>query len=101
MPQAPLRTIREPPPRPDVRRSRQASSGLQCVFEAHRGVPPIQHDRGIRQRLVLQPPQSGIAVAKTVAGVSAVTPAIASACLNAPDAIAGLLRAKAKLDWLP
>jgi hypothetical protein len=37
----------------------------------------------------------------TVAGVSAVTPATASACLNAPDAIAGLLRAKAKRDWLP
>ena len=32
--------------------------------------------------------------------MSAVTPAIASACLNAPDAIAGLLRAKAKRDWL-
>ena len=30
-----------------------------------------------------------------------VTPVIASACLNAPDAIAGLLRAKAKRDWLP
>ena len=37
----------------------------------------------------------------TVAGVSAVTPAAASACLVAPDATAGLLRAKAKRDWLP
>jgi hypothetical protein len=37
----------------------------------------------------------------TVAGVSAVTSAIASAFVNAPDAIAGLLRAKAKRDWLP
>ena len=37
----------------------------------------------------------------TVAGVSAVTPATASACSNAPDAIVGLLRAKAKRDWLP
>jgi hypothetical protein len=37
----------------------------------------------------------------TVAGVSAVTPAAASAFLNASDAIAGLLRAKAKRDWFP
>ena len=41
------------------------------------------------------------AVQHTVAGVSAVTPAAASACLNAPDATAGLLRAKAKRDWFP
>jgi len=37
----------------------------------------------------------------TVAGVSAVTPAIASACLNASDAIVGRFRAKAKRDWFP
>jgi hypothetical protein len=36
----------------------KAASGLQCVFEAHRGGPPIQHDCGIRQRLALQAPQS-------------------------------------------
>jgi hypothetical protein len=61
----------------------KAASGLQCVFEAHRGVPPIQHDGGIRQRLALDAPQSDITVAQSVAGVSAVTPAIASACLQA------------------
>jgi hypothetical protein len=79
----------------------KAASGLQGVFEAHRRVPPIQHDCGVRQRLALQPPQPGIAVAQHRRGVSAVTPAIANACLNAPDAITGLLRAKAKRDWLP
>ena len=79
----------------------KAASGLQCVFEAHRGEPPIQHDCGIRQRLALQPPQPASPSHNTVAGVSAVTPAIASARLNAPDATAGLLRAKAKRDWLP
>ena len=36
----------------------------------------------------------------TVAGVSAVTPSIASARLNASDAIVGLFRAKAKRDWV-
>ena len=42
----------------------KAASGLQRVFEAHRGVPPVQHDGGVRQRLALQPPQPGIAVAQ-------------------------------------
>jgi hypothetical protein len=42
----------------------KAASGLQCVFEAHRGVPPIQYYRGIRQRFALQAPQSGVAVAQ-------------------------------------
>src|SRR4051795_2737358 len=37
----------------------------------------------------------------TVAGVSARTPAAASACLNASDAVAGPLRAKAKRCWAP
>ena len=37
----------------------------------------------------------------TVAGVSALTPAAASACLNASDAVAGPLRAKAKRCWAP
>src|SRR3954469_9790539 len=34
------------------------------VLEAYSGVPPIQHDRGTRQRLALQPPQPGITVAQ-------------------------------------
>jgi hypothetical protein len=63
--------------------------------------PTIQHDGGIWQCLALRPPQPGIAMHNTIAGVSAVTPATASACLNALDAISGLLRAKAKRDWLP
>src|SRR3954454_6759370 len=37
----------------------------------------------------------------TVAGVSAPTPAATSACLNASDAVAGPLRAKAKRCWAP
>src|SRR3954452_2410815 len=37
----------------------------------------------------------------TVAGVSAPTPALASACLNASDAVAWPLRAKAKRCWAP
>ena len=42
----------------------KAASGLQRVFEAHRGVPPIQHDCGVWQRIALQPPQPGVAVAQ-------------------------------------
>ena len=34
------------------------------MFEAYRGVPPIQHDGGIRQCLALQPPQPDVAVAQ-------------------------------------
>jgi glyoxylase-like metal-dependent hydrolase (beta-lactamase superfamily II) len=34
------------------------------VLEAHRGMPPVEHDDGLRQRLALQPPQPGIAVAQ-------------------------------------
>ena len=79
----------------------KAAGRLQRMLETHRGVPPIQHDCGVRQRLALQPPQPGIASHNTVAAVSAVTPATASACLNASDAIVGLLRAKAKRDWPP
>ncbi len=37
---------------------------LQRVLEAHRGVPPVQHDRGTGQHGALQPPQSRIAVAQ-------------------------------------
>src|SRR4051794_8557278 len=37
---------------------------LQRMLEARGGVPPVQHARGIRQRLALQPPQPGVAVAQ-------------------------------------
>jgi len=37
---------------------------LDSVLKAYSGVPPVQHDRGARQRLTLQPPQPGIAVAQ-------------------------------------
>jgi hypothetical protein len=40
----------------------KAASGLQRMLETHRGVPPVEHDRGVRQCLALQPPQPGIAV---------------------------------------
>src|SRR5271165_4919270 len=44
--------------------SRAKTAGrLQRVLETHRGMPPVEHDRGVRQRLALQPPQTGIAVA--------------------------------------
>jgi hypothetical protein len=42
----------------------EAAGGLQRVLEAHRGVPPVEHDCGARQHLALQPPQPGIAVAQ-------------------------------------
>ena len=66
MPKAPLRTLQSANRlggQVCIGRA-NAASGLQRVFEAHRGVPPVQHDRGIRQRLALQPPQPGIAVAQ-------------------------------------
>ena len=48
-----------------VGRARAKAAGrLQRVLEAHRGVPPVEHDRALRQRLVLQPPQPSIAVAQ-------------------------------------
>ena len=66
MPQAPLRALQSAN-RLDgqvcVGRAKAASS-LQSVFEAHRSVPPVKHDRGVRQRLALRPPQPGIAVAQ-------------------------------------
>ena len=34
----------------------EAAGRLQRVLEAYSGVPPVQHDRGTRQRLALQPP---------------------------------------------
>ena len=37
-------------------RRAKAASGLQGVFEAHRGVPPVQHNCGFWQRLALQAP---------------------------------------------
>jgi len=42
----------------------EAVSCLQRVLKAHSRMPPVQHDRGTRQRLTLQPPQPGIAVAQ-------------------------------------
>jgi len=68
VPQAPLR----PPQAPDrhvgearLGRARaEATGGLQGVLEAHGGVPPIQHRRGVRQDIALQLPEAGIAVAQ-------------------------------------
>jgi hypothetical protein len=37
---------------------------LQRVFEAYCSLPPVKHDRDVRQRLALQPPQPGVAVAQ-------------------------------------
>ena len=34
------------------------------MLEPHRGVPPVQHGRGVRQHLALQPPEPSIAVAQ-------------------------------------
>jgi hypothetical protein len=79
----------------------KATGGLQRVFEACRSMPPIPHDCGVRQRFALRPLQPGIAVIQPAIAVSAVTPAIESACSNASDASAGELRAKAKPGWLP
>ena len=66
MPQAPFRALQSA-----NRFGRQlcvgrakTASGLQRVFEAYRDMPPIQDDCGVRQRLALQPPQPGIAVAQ-------------------------------------
>src|SRR3954471_18140391 len=42
----------------------KAAGRLPRVLEAHGSVPPVQHDHGPRQRLALQPPQPGIAVAQ-------------------------------------
>jgi hypothetical protein len=42
----------------------EAAGRLQCVFEAYRGMSPVEHHRGMGQRLALQPPQPGIAVAQ-------------------------------------
>ena len=68
VPQAPLRTLQSANRRVGQgrvgRASAKAAGRLQRVLEAHRGVPPVEHDHGLRQRLVLQPPQPGIAVAQ-------------------------------------
>jgi len=65
MPQAPLRTFQSANRLVgQVRVGRaQAAGRLQRVLKAYRGMPPVEHDRGVRQRLALQPPQPGIAVA--------------------------------------
>jgi hypothetical protein len=42
----------------------EAASRLHSVLEARGGVPPVEHDGGLRQRLALQAPQPGITVAQ-------------------------------------
>ena len=56
----------EPRHRQDLRRRTRAETArrLQRVLETNGDMPPIQHDRGRRQRLALQPPQPGITIAK-------------------------------------
>ena len=65
MPKAPLRTLQSANRlggQVCVGRAK-AASGLQRVFEAYRGMPPVEHDRGIRECLALHPPQPGIPIA--------------------------------------
>ena len=65
MPKAPLRTLQSANRfggQVCVGRTKTAC-GPQRVFEAYRGMPPVEHDRGIRQCLALQPPQPGIPIA--------------------------------------
>jgi hypothetical protein len=66
MPQAPLRTLQSANHsvgQGRVGRSRAKATGSpQRVLEAHRGMPPVEHDSGFRQRLTLHPPQPGVAV---------------------------------------
>src|ERR671933_792993 len=68
MPQAPLRAFqvanRVVGEGRVSRACAEATGRLQYVLEAHGSVPPVQHDRGTRQRLALQPPQPGTAVAQ-------------------------------------
>src|SRR3978361_1252193 len=51
-------TSAPPPPPP------KTASGLQRVFKTYRNMPPIEHNCSVQQRLALQPPQPGIAVAQ-------------------------------------
>src|SRR5271166_5274000 len=68
VPQAPLRTLQSSNRLVGQalvgRACAEATGRLQRVLEAHRGVPPVEHDRGVGQRLALQPPQPGVAVAQ-------------------------------------
>ena len=95
--------VREPPRRRGACRPRaQAAGRLQRVLKAcaacHQSSTIVAF--GSASRCSRHSPASPSH--NTVAGVSAVTPAAASAAfLNASDAIAGLLRAKAKRDWFP
>src|SRR5271165_6183034 len=61
MPQAPFRTLQAA-----NRLVGQVRAGCVCAKAAGRlqRVPPVQHDRGLRQRLALQPPQPGVAIAQ-------------------------------------
>src|SRR3954471_5083557 len=74
---------------------------LQRVLEAHGGCDQSSTIMapGSTSRCSRHSPASPSH--STVAGVSARTPATASACLNASDAAAGPLRAKAKRCWAP
>src|SRR3978361_726278 len=66
MPQAPLRPLQSANRlgcQFCVARAKTAS-GLQRVFETYRNMPPIEHNCSVQQRLALQPPQPGIAVAQ-------------------------------------
>src|SRR4051812_38043071 len=103
VPQAPLRPVQVANRVVgEGRVSRAKAAGrLPRVLKADSGVPPVQHDRGARQRLALQPPQPGIAVAQHRRCMSAPTLAAASACLNASTEAARPLRAKAKRCWAP
>jgi hypothetical protein len=65
VPQAPFRTLQTPNRligKMAVWRA-EAACRLQRMLETHGGVPPIQHGRGIRQCLALQPPQASITIA--------------------------------------
>jgi hypothetical protein len=65
VPQAPFRALQSTNRLAgQIRISRAKAAGrLQRVLEAHRGMPPVEHHRGIRQCLALHPPQPGVPVA--------------------------------------
>jgi hypothetical protein len=56
VPQAPLRTLQATNRLVGKMCVGQAAGCLQRRLEAHGDVPPVQHQRGRRQRLALQPP---------------------------------------------
>src|SRR5271165_4076381 len=64
VPQAPLRTLQATNRLVGKRLVGQAARRLQRMLEARGDVPLVQHQRGRRQRLALQPPQPGITIAQ-------------------------------------